>query len=75
MDSNIGIRIACLFYVLILGFGFTVATYAFICTWKHNLFKNNEEKIWITILFLIAAIVTGIVLFLSFSEFLGLLIF
>ena len=73
MDSNIGLRIACLFYLLISGFNLTIATHVFIQAWKYNLFKNKEDKIWTTILFLIAAIVTGLVLFVSFLRLLGLI--
>jgi hypothetical protein len=73
MDSNIGLRIACLVYILISIFNLCMAVPAFILTWKKNLFKSKQDKIGTTILFFFAATVTGIVLFISFLGLLGLI--
>jgi len=73
MDSNIGLRIACLFYILISIFNLAVAIPAFIFTWKKNLFKSKQDKIGTTILFFFAATLTGMILFISFLGLLGLI--
>lgn len=73
MGFKIGLKITCLLYILISAFNLRIAIPAFIYTWKRNLFKNKEDKIWTTILFLFAATITGVVIYISFLGLLGLI--